>query len=149
MPSAAIAHNCKPVPVPVFGALALDASNVELRPLTNVSQLPVKVLQGPKVVISQLVLFLVVLLDQREPTAQFDPLESTLLHSHTSSCLLLHYREPAAQFDTPALNPHCYSVTQLGNSHIFIADYFRGCTSASAGNRGLSSEPEFMNVQFR
>ncbi len=96
---AADAHKCKPLPV--IGALSLDASNVELRPLTNVSQLPVKVLQGPEVVISQLVLFLVVLLNQREPATQFDSLESTLLHRYTSSCLLLLYREPADQFDTP------------------------------------------------
>jgi hypothetical protein len=85
------AHKCKPIPV--IGALALDATDVELRPLTNVSQLPVKVLQGPEVVISQLVLLLVVLLNQREPATQFDSLESTLLHSYTSSYLLLYTAE--------------------------------------------------------
>ncbi len=106
---ATTAHNCKPVPV--IGALALDATDVELRPLTNVSQLPVKVLQGPEVVISQLVLLLVVLLHQREPATQFDSLESTLLHRYTSSCLLLHYRELAAQFDP--LESTLYTVMLL------------------------------------
>jgi hypothetical protein len=104
---AATAHKCKPVPV--IGALALDASNIELRPLTNVSQLPVKVLQGPEVVISQLVLFLVVFLNQREPATQFDSLESTLLHSYKCSLVILLFHVVLLLEAATQLIP-CYTV---------------------------------------
>jgi hypothetical protein len=37
----------------------------------------------------------------------------------------------------------------MGNSHIFTADYSRGCASAYAGVDSLyTTEAEFMNVQY-